>query len=55
MEIQKNCSGKVGKVGKLRVDFAKFVKFVKRFFIKKCTGDIGDIAKNVNIAMQKFT
>ena len=58
MEIQKICSGKVGKLDKLWVDFAKFVKFVKRFFIKKCTGDngdIGDIAKNVNIAMQKFT
>ena len=38
MEIQKNCSGKVGKVGKLRVDFAKFVKFVKQFFIKKMHG-----------------
>jgi hypothetical protein len=39
------------------VDSPKEPKMIQKR-VKKCTGesgDIGDIAKNVNIAMQKFT
>ena len=54
-KYKKIAVAKLAKLANLELTLPSLSSLSSDFLSKKCTGDIGDIAKNVNIAMQKFT